>query len=1250
MADRPTMTLDGNEASSRVAYLTNEVISIYPITPASPMGENSDAWAAQGKPNIWGSVPDVIEMQSEAGAAGACHGSLQAGALTTTFTASQGLLLMIPNMFKVAGELSPTVFHISARCVATHALSIFAEHSDVMACRGTGWAMLASGSVQESQDMAMISQMATLESRIPFLHFFDGFRTSHEVNKIEALSEEEIRDLTDENLVQACRDRAMNPDRPIIRGTAQNPDVFFQARESCNPFYLAAASITQKCMDRFAERTGRQYHNFDYVGAPDAERVVVIMASGFGAGDEAIERLVKDGEKVGMLKVRLYRPFDTVGFVNAIPESVKTLVVLDRTKEPGSIGEPLFTDTVAALFEEWSGAKGGKALPRVIGGRYGISSKEFTPAMFKACLDEAGKDEPKRHFTVGIHDDITQTSLEWDASWSTEPDEVTRGVFWGLGSDGTVGASKNSVKIIAENTPMYSQGYFVYDSKKAGSVTVSHLRFGPKPINSTYLIDRANFVSCSQFNFLERFDVLGTAEPGATFLLNSPYGVDEVWDKIPKDTQQQIIDKKLKFYVIDAAQVAIDAGLGGRMNTVMQTAFFKLSGILPEAEAIQQIKDAIEKSYSKRGRTVVERNFAAVDGTVSGVKEVKIPGSADGTIERVSFAVEDAPEYVRDVTSKMIAGLGEELPVSAFAPDGTFPTGTTKYEKRSVARDIPIWDAEVCIDCAVCSLVCPHAAIRMKVFEEKDLEGAPAEFQHKKWRGKDLPEGTLLTIQVAPDDCTGCGVCVDVCPAKDKTGQAQGDQHAYSSSTSSASEELGLLPDPRARPDQGGDGRDEELNQLLEPLFEFSGACSGCGETPYVKLLSQLFGDRMLVANATGCSSIYGGNLPTTPVGDHADGRGPGLEQLAVRGQRRVRPGHAPRLDAPPATPDLLVDKSSRDDIGDELALRCSRPAEPTEAEYRRAARRVALASAKRTRAHGDPAGRGAQPARSPTSSCARSTWIVGGDGWAYDIGFGGLDHVLASAATSTCWCSTPRSTPTPAARPRRPRRVARSPSSRWRQAHRQEGPRRHRPSLRQRLRRPDRDRRQRHRRPSRRSSRPRPGTGPSLIIAYSTCIAHGIDMTYVDVAQKDAVKSGYWPLYRYGRGQTAGHGRRLRRGHGLLPADGDLQHRTAGLSRQPDRDQKGCAHPGLRQPQRPHQGWLGALREADAGRRGRRPRAEHLRRADRRRDEPGRRRDALPRADHGGQRGADDPPRGQDRPLLQLAGERRRSDERGRR
>jgi pyruvate-ferredoxin/flavodoxin oxidoreductase len=1114
MADRPTVTTDGNEASSRVAYLTNEVVSIYPITPASPMGENSDSWAAQDKPNIWGSVPDVIEMQSEAGAAGACHGSLQAGALTTTFTASQGLLLMIPNMFKIAGELTPSVFHISARCVATHALSIFAEHSDVMACRGTGWAMLASGSVQESQDMAMIAQMATLESRVPFLHFFDGFRTSHEINKIQLLTEEEVRALTDEELVRAHRARAMNPDNPIIRGTAQNPDVFFQARESCNPFYLRCAGITQKMMDRFFEQTGRRYNLFDYVGHPEAERVAVIMASGFGAGEEAINKMVAEGEKVGMLKVRLYRPFDVKGLVRALPKSAKQLTVLDRTKEPGSIGEPLYTDVVTALSEGWEEVHG-CALPKVYGGRYGISSKEFTPAMFKGALDDLKKDSPKKHYVVGIEDDVTHLSIDYDPDWSTEPDEVTRAVFWGLGSDGTVGASKNSVKIIAESTPMFAQGYFVYDSKKAGSVTVSHLRFGPKEINSTYLISRANFVGCNQFNFLERMDVLAMAEPGATFLLNSPYTADEVWDKIPAETQQAIIDKKLEFYVIDGAKVAEQAGLGNRINTVMQAAFFKLSGILPEDEAIAKIKDAIEKSYSKRGRTVVERNFAAVDGGVSQVKQVAVPASATSEIKRVSFAVEGAPEYVQNVTSVMIAGRGDDLPVSAFAPDGTFLVGTTKYEKRSVAREVPIWDPDTCIDCAVCSLACPHAAIRMKVFTEKDLAGAPEGFKYKKWRGKDRPEGTLMTIQLAPDDCTGCGVCVDVCLGKNKqVAKRRAINMEYKLDHLENERKWWTFFDEKLPNVDRTEVRMDDMksNQLLETTFEFSGACAGCGETPYVKLISQLFGERMLIANATGCSSIYGGNLPTTPFTTTQAGRGPTWNNSLFEDNAEFGLGMRLAIDAQRTQAEKFL-KALASELGEKLVDEIISAEQKNEADYKAQWERVEQLKSK---LEGKDSIEAKGLLACADSLVERSVWIVGGDGWAYDIGFGGLDHVLASGRNVNCLVldtevysntggqaskATPRGAVAKFAASGKP--ITKKDLGMIAMAYGNVYVAQIAMGANQ-------------RQTIKAMLEAEAYPGPSLIIAYSTCIAHGIDMTYSQSHMKNAVKSGFWPLYRF--------------------------------------------------------------------------------------------------------------------------------------
>jgi pyruvate-ferredoxin/flavodoxin oxidoreductase len=787
--------------------------------------------------------------------------------LTTTFTASQGLLLMIPNMFKISGELLPTVFHISARTVATHALSIFGDHSDVMSARSTGWAMLASNSLQEIHDLAMVAHAATLKARIPFLHFFDGFRSSHEVNKIEILNPDDIREMIDEQYIREFRERAMNPDKPVIRGTAQNPDVFFQAREACNPFYDAVPEIVQEYMDRYAKLTGRQYHLFDYVGAPDAERVMIMMGSGVGASEEAIDRLVAQGEKVGLVKVRLYRPFAVDAFLKALPPTVKSIAVMDRTKEPGATGEPLYQDVITALVEGWSQVNPSQAMPRVIGGRFGLSSKEYTPAMAASVFEELKSESPKRHFTVGIVDDVTRLSLKWDAEFSTEPDDVTRAVFYGLGSDGTVGASKNSVKIVGENTSMYSQGYFVYDSKKAGSVTVSHLRFGPRPINSTYLIDRASFVGCHQFQFLEQNDVLHIADPGATLLLNSPYGAEEVWDKIPVEVQEQIIEKKMKFYVVDGYKVAREAGMGSRINTVMQTCFFALSGILPREEAIEQIKNAIKKTYGKRGETILRKNFAAVDGALGEMAEVKVPATATSKLHRKPPVEDAGNEFVQRVTSMLLAGKGDLLPVSALPPDGTFPTNTARIEKRSIAMEIPIWDPSICIDCAMCSLVCPHAAIRMKPYQPKDLEGAPETFRSKDWRGKDLPDHKM-TIQVAPDDCTGCGICVDVCPAKSKEQVRHKAINMEPKLDHLEAERANFdyfldIPEfdrTRVQPDT------PKSTQILQPLFEFSGACAGCGETPYVKLMTQLFGDRMLIGNATGCSSIYGGNLPTTPT------------------------------------------------------------------------------------------------------------------------------------------------------------------------------------------------------------------------------------------------------------------------------------------------------------------------------------------------------------------------------------------------
>ena len=881
---RAQITIDGNEAAAYVAHKTNEVIAIYPITPSSPMGEWADQWASEKLTNIWGTVPLVQEMQSEGGAAGAVHGALQTGSLTTTFTASQGLLLMIPNMYKIAGELTSTVFHIAARSLAAQGLSIFGDHSDVMAARATGWAMLFSNSVQEVMDFALIAQAATLEARVPFLHVFDGFRTSHEVMKIEQLTDEDMMAMIDGDLVRSHRARGLSPDRPFIRGTAQNPDVYFQARETVNPYYLAVPGIVQKAMDAFADLTGRQYHLFDYVGAADAERVIVIMGSGAEAVEETVNLLVGQGEKVGVVKVRLFRPFSVQHFLAALPASTKVIAVLDRTKEPGAAGEPLYQDVVTAVMEGWEARMGGgeeattmSSYPRIIGGRYGLSSKEFTPAMIKGVFDEMAKSKPKNHFTVGIVDDVTFTSLDYDPDYDIEPKDTVRAMFWGLGADGTVGANKNSIKIIGEETPNYAQGYFVYDSKKSGARTVSHLRFGPRPIHSTYLILRANFVACHQFGFLERYNVLETAEPGATFLLNSPYGPDEVWDLLPRMVQEQIIDKKLKFYVIDAYDVAGKTGMGVRINTIMQTCFFAISGVLPRDEAIAQIKYAIQKTYGKRGEAVVQKNFEAVDATLAHLHEVQVPAVAASAIAMPPVVPAEAPEFVQKVTARMIAGEGDLLPVSALPADGTYPSATTQWEKRNIAMEAPVWDTEVCIQCGKCVLVCPHAVIRSKVVDESALADAPDGFLFSDARWKELP-GQKYTLQVAVEDCTGCTLCVEVCPAKNKRMVGR---KAINMAPQLPLREQGrihwdyFLRLPEFPRSDGLSFNNVKNVQLLEPLFEFSGACSGCGETPYVKLLSQLFGDRAVIANATGCSSIYGGNLPTTPWAVNKDGRGP---------------------------------------------------------------------------------------------------------------------------------------------------------------------------------------------------------------------------------------------------------------------------------------------------------------------------------------------------------------------------------------
>jgi pyruvate-ferredoxin/flavodoxin oxidoreductase len=1096
------LVLDGNEAAALVAHKASEVIAIYPITPASTMGELADEWSAKGRPNLWGDVPMVIEMQSEGGAAGAVHGALQAGSMTTTFTSSQGLLLMLPDMFKIAGELTPFVMHVAARALAPHALSIFGDHSDVMVARGTGFAFLCSSDVQEAHDFAAIATAATLRARVPFVHFFDGFRTSHEVNVIEGLSDDELRGLIDDDLVNEHRARALSPDHPVMRGSAQNPDVFFQSREAANPFYAATAAIVGETFDRFAELTGRRYHAFDYLGAPDAERVIVLMGSGAGAVEETVEALIARGEKVGVLKVRLYRPFDPAALAAALPETTQALAVLDRSKDPAAVGEPLYEDVMSALMEQ-------DRLPgRMLGGRYGLASKEFTPAMAASVFAELAAETPLRHFTVGIDDDVSHTSLVYDTDFRTEADDVVRCVFYGLGADGTVGANKNSAKIIGESTPLYSQAYFVYDSKKAGSMTVSHLRFGPRPIRSSYLIEEAQFVACHQFDLLSRMDVLSVAADGATFLLNAPYGSADVWDHLPSEVQTEILAKHLRVFVIDAKRVAREAGLPGRTNTILQTCFFALSGVLPEKRAIGAIKEAIAKTYAKRGEEIVHRNFHAVDLALDSLHEVDVR-RAPSTTNGSPSVVEGVPDFLR----ALIAGQGDALPVSAMPVDGTFALGTAHFEKRNLADELPIWDEALCIDCAKCALVCPHAAIRMKVYEPAALAGAPAGFRSKDWRAKDLP-GMLMTIQVSPDDCTGCRICVETCPAKDKANP----EH----------KSLDSLPkaDHRDRERESWDffltipEIDRALvqpatvkgSQMLQPLFEFSGACSGCGETPYLKLLTQLFGDRLLVANATGCSSIYGGNLPTTPWTKNADGRGPAWANSLFEDNAEFGYGMRLALDQQAEQARrLLVELDGR--IPAELKDALAAADQSDEAGI--AAQRARVDELKEILAGLDePAAK--RLATLTDALVEKSVWIVGGDGWAYDIGFGGLDHVLASGRNvnvlvldtevySNTGGQASKSTPRGA--------VAKFAAGGKHTAKKDLGliaagygnvyvaqvalgadnPQ-----------------------TVKAFAEAESYDGPSLIIAYSHCIAHGIEMSTAMAHQKEAADSGYWPLYRY--------------------------------------------------------------------------------------------------------------------------------------
>jgi len=1114
------VTIDGNTAAAHVAHATNEVIAIYPITPSSVMGEISDAKSAKGEKNIWGTVPLVAELQSEGGASGAVHGALQAGALTTTFTASQGLLLMIPNMFKIAGELTSTVFHVSARAIAAQALSIFGDHSDVMSVRSTGWGMLCSNSVQEVMDFALISQAATLKARVPFVHFFDGFRTSHEVQKVEELTFDDMRAMIDEDLVRAHRNRALTPDRPVLRGTAQNPDVYFQGRETVNPYYVETPAIVQGEMDRFAKLTGRQYNLVDYVGAPDAERVIVIMGSGADTVEETIETLIANGEKVGLLKVRLYRPFPAEAFVAALPATVKALAVLDRTKEPGSLGEPLYLDVRTAIGEMMAAGKTSFAkYPTVVGGRYGLGSKEFTPGMVKAVFDNIAAVKPVLHFVVGITEDVCGTSLPFDAHFVNPAGKTYSAMFFGLGSDGTVGANKNSIKIIGETTDYNVQAYFVYDSKKAGSVTTSHLRFGKQVIRSPYLIDQADFIACHNFSFLEKYDMLGKAKEGATFLMCSPFDKDEVWDRMPVEVQQTIIDKKLKVYVIDATKLAEEIGLGARINVIMQTAFFKISNIIPLETAVESIRTAIKKSYGKAGEKVVEMNNKAVDAALNNIFEMPVAPKVTSATKRPPAVGAHAPEFVQNVTATLIAGKGDDVPVSAMPADGTYPTATSQYEKRNIALEIPIWDSSICIQCGICSFVCPHATIRMKVYDADQLAGAPAAFQSADARGAEF-KGLKCSVQVAPEDCTGCGACVHNCPAKSKEDpnhKAINMQFQPPLRAVEAEHYDFFLNLPETDPKLIK--RDSlKGSQLIRPLFEYSGACAGCGETPYLKLMSQLFGDRALIANATGCTSIYGGNLPTTPWAKRADGRGPAWSNSLFEDNAEF--GFGMRL---------AVDKFTQAalELVDEISV-CA--GEKNNAELKDLLAAIKAADQSTQEGIEEQRGRVAK-LKEILGGCdsdlakrlnsiadylvKKSVWIVGGDGWAYDIGYGGLDHVIASGQNvnllvldtevySNTGGQASKSTPMGAVaqfaaggKPQGKKDlamiamaygnvyVAKVALSNPQQV-------------------------------VKAFIEAEAYNGPSLIICYSHCIAHGINMTSGIDEQKKAVACGHWPLIRY--------------------------------------------------------------------------------------------------------------------------------------
>jgi pyruvate-ferredoxin/flavodoxin oxidoreductase len=1109
-----TTTVDGNEAVAHVAHRLSEVAVIYPITPSSPMGEFADQWSAMGQKNLWGDVPRIVEMQSEGGAAGAVHGVLQAGSLATTFTASQGLLLMIPNMYKIAGELTPFVMHVAARTVATHALSIFGDHSDVMACRQTGFAMLASNSVQEAHDLAAISHAATLKLSLPIMHFFDGFRTSHEVQKISVIDNDVLAQLMDDDAIAAFRAKALSPDHPTLKGTAQNPDVFFQTREAANPYFDRAPGIIQQVMDRFAELTGRAYKLYEYEGAPDAERVIVIMGSGAETAASTALSLAKRGEKVGVLKVRMFRPVCVDSLLAAIPDTVKSIAVLDRTKEPGAPGEPLYLDLVAAYDQGEALGKLSAPRPRLVGGRYGLSSKEFSPGMVKAVFDELTADAPKQQFTVGILDDVTKLSLDWEPEFAIEPEDTFRAVFYGLGADGTVGANKNTIKIIGETTENFGQGYFVYDSKKSGAMTTSHLRFGPQPIRSPYLIRKAKFVGCHQFLFLDRMDVLELAEDGAVFLLNAPYPVDEVWSKLPRPVQQTIIDKQLKVHVIDALKVAREADMGSRINTIMQTCFFAISGVLPPDEAIAKIKTSIEKTYGKKGPEIVRRNFEAVDATLANLHELPIPASADSEIDMRPVVPAAAPDFVQRVTAKIMAGEGDLLPVSALPADGVWPTDTARWEKRGIAAEIPIWDESVCIQCNKCAMVCPHAAIRAKAFEPNGHD-APETFKSTDYKAKDL-RGLKYTIQVAPDDCTGCNLCVMVCPAKNKAEPRfkainMRDRLEHLDAERANYDHFLNLPDtPRDKIVR----LDTKGSQFFRPLFEYNGACAGCGETPYIKLLTQLFGDRMMIANATGCSSIYGGNLPTTPYAQTPDGRGPTwcnslFEDNAEFGLGLRLANDAQRGQA------LNLLQELRGEIGEDLASQLIEGIGLGGVHGEIEAQRQRIQTLRdRLDAIGTPAAK--RLLALADQLAAKSVWIIGGDGWAYDIGYGGLDHVLAqpynvnilvldTEVYSNTGGQQSKSTPLGAAA----KFAAAGKAIQKKDLGLMAMSYGHVYVASVAMGAKDNQTVQAF-------MEAESYDGPSLVIAYSHCIAHGYDLKHGLDQQKLAVDSGVWPLYRF--------------------------------------------------------------------------------------------------------------------------------------